>query len=139
VELSQRPIRCLWSTHGGRLAGSSPQCAMFHLPALHLATPVPALHVLCTSLMVQAAMAKQAATREAQFQAMYAEVVEGIACSQGVMREAHEVVERTGRVQRDKQRQLYQSWSTEVFDKIQVCACGSPIQGSVVVALHLVR
>jgi hypothetical protein len=68
----------------------------------------------------QARQAKEAAQREANFQTLYCEVLEGMQQDTGILAEVQEVLDQADQAHHDRQAELYQQWSSQVFDKIQV-------------------
>lgn len=63
---------------------------------------------------------EDASLQEAHFNSMYHEVLDGIAGTNEVVAEVQEVLQHADKLHKQKQHDLYSSWSTQVFDKIQV-------------------
>jgi hypothetical protein len=51
---------------------------------------------------------------------MYADVLDGLSCSSGIMGECEQLVNRASHQHTSKRHALHREWSTQVFDKIQV-------------------
>lgn len=75
--------------------------------------------VLCF-LCLQRKQQHDADERETNFQALYAEVLDGLGNGGGILHEVQEVLDYADAVHDEQQRELYQQWNSQVFEKIQV-------------------
>lgn len=62
---------------------------------------------------------EDAALKEAEFQAAYADVLEGLGNETGIMGDTRYSLEHSARIRATKKKGLYEEWNKEVFDKIQ--------------------
>ncbi|KAG1661856.1 hypothetical protein FOA52_011623 [Chlamydomonas sp. UWO 241] len=68
---------------------------------------------------MEARMEQSVEKKEAEFQSMYADVLEGLTNSSGIMGDTQYTLEHAQRIRSQKKAALYEEWDTEVFSKIQ--------------------
>lgn len=69
--------------------------------------------------------AEAAQQKEEQFQSMYADVLEGLSNTTGIMGDTQYSLEHNQRIKNTKKQELYDEWNTQVFDKMQQRLQGS--------------